>query len=101
MSKEEFIQGFSKYLFWDVKREDLDPEQNVPYIVQRVLEYGQITDWQRLLGYYGMDKVVGVAKQLRSLESRALSFISTVSKTPVNQFRCYTLRHLIPAHCDF
>ena len=49
MSKKECIQGFSDYIFWDVDRSSIDPVANAPYIVQRVLEYGQYEDWKHLL----------------------------------------------------
>ena len=101
MSKQECIQGFSDYIFWDVDRNAIDLTENAPYVVQRVLEYGQVGDWKLLLGFYGLDEIVRVSRKLRTLEPRALSFISTVSKTPIDQFRCYNTRQSIPQHCNF
>ena len=101
MSRQECIQGFSDYIFWDVDKDSIDLAVNAPYVVQRVLEYGQIGDWKNLLAYYGMDTIVRVSKKLRSLEPRALAFISTVSRTPIEQFRCYNIRQSNPEHCNF
>ena len=101
MSKQECIQGFSDYIFWDVERNSIDLASNAPFVIQRVLEYGQIGDWKLLLGYYGLEEIVKVTKQLRTLEPRALAFISTVSQTPVEQFRCYNTRQSNPEHCNF
>lgn len=101
MSKQECIQGFSDYIFWDVDRNSIDLASNAPFVIQRVLEYGQIGDWKLLLGYYGLDKIVRVSKRLRTLEPRALSFISTVSQIPVEQFRCYNTRQSNQEHCSF
>ena len=101
MSQKEFIQRFSNHLFWDVDKAVIDPAVNAPYIIQRVLEYGEFTDWKNLVSYYGMEHIVSVSKNLRSLEPRALSFISTVSDTPVNKFRCFTTRQSTPEHCNF
>jgi len=101
MTAKECIQGFSNYIFWDVDRNTIDLKVNAPYVVQRVLEYGQFEDWKLILNYYGLKQIVDVSKQLRTLEPRALSFISTVSGTPINQFRCYTTRQSIPEHCVF
>ena len=101
MSKKECIQGFSDYIFWDVDRHSIDPAVNAPFIVQRVLEYGQYEDWKHLVDYYGLESIVNTAKQLRTLESKALSFISTVSRTPIEQFRCYNTRQSIPQHSNF
>ena len=101
MSMKECIQGFSDYIFWDVERNSIDLASNAPFVIQRVLEYGQIGDWKLLLGYYGLEEIVKVTKRLRTLEPRALSFISTVSQTPVEQFRCYNTRQSNPEHCSF
>ena len=92
MSDTEVIRTFSSYIFWDVDRETIDLAKNAPFIVQRVLEYGQIGDWNNLLGYYGLGKIVGIAKQLRTLDPKALAFLSTISDTPKEHFRCYNTR---------
>ena len=101
MSKQECIQGFSNYIFWDVDRASIDLTRNAPFVIQRVLEYGQITDWKLILEYYGLDRIVSISKKLRSLDPKALSFICTVSKTPIEQFRCYNTRQSNPQHCIF
>ena len=101
MSAKECIQGFSDYIFWDVDRDSIDMTLNAQYVVQRVLEYGQIGDWKLLRSYYGLDKIVQVTKNLRTLEPKALAFISTISRTPLNQFRCYSTRQSTPEHCNF
>ena len=56
---------------------------------------------KHLVDYYGLESIVNTAKQLRTLESKALSFISTVSRTPIEQFRCYNTRQSIPQHSNF
>ena len=101
MSKKECIQGFSDYIFWDVDKYAVDPTAHAPFLVQRVLEYGRYEDWKHLLAYYGLDNIVNTAKQLRTLDAKALSFISVVSKTPIEQFRCYNTKPSIPQHASF
>ena len=101
MSKKEFISGFSDYIFWDVDRQDIDAALHAPYIVKRVLEYGQFNDWQHLVRYYGLDSIVSISKQLRSLDPKSLSFISVISGTPIEEFRCYNTRQLNPQHWGF
>ena len=101
MSKQECIQGFSDYIFWDVDKNTIDLVLNAPFVVQRVLEYGQIGDWKLLLSYYGLAEIVRISRGLRTLEPKALSFISTISGTPLDQFRCYNTRQSNPEHCNF
>lgn len=95
MKKEEndkkYVLGFSPNLFWDVHVESLDMEQHKAFIVNRVLDYGQWNDWKMILNYYGLSQVAAIAQNLRSLFPKSLAFISTVSRIPENQFRCYEL----------
>jgi len=92
MSQTQYIESFSQHLFWDVNRQDIDLEKNAPYVVQRVLEYGLLPDWQLLRSYYGIERIAQIAMKLRSLEPKALSFISTLSHTDKTQYRCYILK---------
>ncbi len=84
-----FIASLSPHLFWDVDREQVDPEKHRAYIVQRVTERGSLDDWRRLRGHYGLDTVVKAAQGLRSLEPTALAFLATVGNVPEESFRCY------------
>ncbi len=92
MDKAGIINKFSEHLFWDTRTDIVDMEKNAPYIVQRVLEYGKLSDWKLLLSFYGLYRIVDIACNLRTLEPRALSFISTVSGIPKNQFRCCIMK---------
>lgn len=92
---------FSKHLFWDTKIEDIDMEKHAPYVVQRVLEYGLMEDWKLLRSYYGLKKIAETAMNLRELEPRALSFIAAISKTKMEDYRCYTTRLSSQQHWNF
>ena len=96
MSSTEILESFSLNLFWDADVAQIDMSLHAPYIVQRVLEYGLYEDWQLLLQYYGLDAITVTAKGLRTLEPTALAFISAISHTPKEQFRCCTFRRSIP-----
>ena len=84
MEQDKYITQFSTYLFWDVKREDLDMEKHSRYIIKRVLEYGMLLDWKMVLQYYGLDRIVELAKTFRDLEpsgsSLSLCYISHLLK---------------------
>lgn len=86
----------SSHLFWDVDVNSIEFDKHKAYIVQRVLEYGFIDDWNKLKAAMGIDDIVATCKQLRTLEPKALAFISLISKTPITEFRCYTTRQLNP-----
>lgn len=98
---DDIIDRFSPYLFWDVDKSTLDMEAHASYIIKRVLEYGQVQDWNIIKDYYSLPVIVSYARQLRELEPRALTYLSAISNTPIQTFRCYTTRQSNPRHWNF
>ena len=92
----EWLNQFSAHLFWDVDSAQLSMETNAPFIIQRVLEYGQMGDWQLINKYYGLNRIVSVCKQLRTLDPVCLSFICNISHTNEEDYRCYHFRQYNP-----
>ncbi len=90
MKHNDDIKLFSEYLFWDVRKDTIDLDANEAYVIKRVLEFGQINDWRQLVSTYGLERIVRVAQRLRTLDPKALSFISCISSTPKKTFRCFT-----------
>lgn len=98
MRNSNEIMSFSPYLFWDVDVESIDMDANAPYVVKRVLELGTWADWKLLEAHYGLQRITEIAKGLRDLEPKALSFISTISSTPQSSFRCYSQKQYSRKH---
>ena len=96
MSERECISNLSKMLFWDIDMEQVNMDTCPAQIIQRVLEYGIWEDWQIIRNYYGLNKIVEVCRNLRSLDSVALSFICTISDTDKTEYRCYRTKQSIP-----
>ncbi len=94
-------EGFSANLFWDADLDDLDLDTHAPFVIGRVLNRGLWEDWLRILDYYGLDTIKTVAQSLRSLTPKALSFISAMTDTPKEQYRCYTLKSSTAAHWNY
>ena len=101
MSERDYINSFSDYLFWDVDRDSIDLEVNASYVVSRVLELGQLNDWNLLVSRYGLQKIAQIAQNLRTLEPKALSFISAISSLPKESFRCFTTKPSTPTHWNY
>lgn len=99
--QNEYITQFSTYLFWDVNKDDLDMEEHSQYIIKRVIEYGMLNDWNIIKKYYGLERIIEIAKTFRDLEPRALAYLSAISQTPKEQFRCYTYQQSSPQHWNF
>lgn len=89
---------FSKHLYWDIQEKDLPVTGNERFYVKRVLEVGLYSDWQLIVSMLGMEEIVVHAKAIRHMDSKTLNFISTVSQTPKEEFRCYTTQQSTNKH---
>ena len=83
-------KDFSPHLFWDVDAETLDLEKYKTYVIRRVMEYGLLKDWNLLKARYSMDEIKEAIVTARSMDPKVISFVSTITKTPLKSFRCYT-----------
>lgn len=101
MKEKRYIDNMSKHLFWDVDVDTIDVEAHKAYIVQRVLEYGLWDDWMLLRRSLGLNQIVQISKGLRTLEPRALAYLSIISKTPKEEFRCYNTQQSNPQLWNF
>lgn len=101
MAHDSIINQFSSHLFWDIDRDKLDWNKHRMYIVERVLEYGVLSDWKLLRSCMSIEEITSFAKKIRQLDPKTLSFISTISHTPKEEFRCYTTKQSIPQHWNF
>jgi len=91
----------SPRLFWDTNPEQVDMIEHKAFIISRVLEYGTINDWRVILRYYGLKEIAKTATKLRTLDHKALAFISTLSGIEKEKFRCYTDQQSVNQHLSF
>ena len=91
MNAEAIKSQFSENLLWDVNLNDLDMEHHKPYVLGRVLEFGKLNDWKLIRDYYGLEEIKRIGIEMKIMSPQALSFLSLITHTPENQFRCYTL----------
>lgn len=96
MESKECINQFTSNLFWDTDMNKLDMNEYPAYVIQRVLEYGEMQDWRLINKFYGLQKIVEVCKNLRTLDPVCLSFICTISHTNKEDYRCYRTRQSNP-----
>ena len=57
MSSNEILRSFSSNLFWDADISMMSMDASSGYIIQRVLEYGQMNDWRLINQYYGLERL--------------------------------------------
>lgn len=100
-NKSPQIENLSSHLFWDVDVHKLDFEKKKKFVIQRVLEYGLLSDWKIILEYYGINKIADTARSIKNLDKKSTSLISMLSGIPKKSFLCYTMKPLTPKHWDF
>jgi len=91
----------SRYLFWDTDPETVDLDSHPRYVIEKVVSLGQLEDWNKILSYYGAEKVKEEVLQIRYLDNKTLHFLSFYFKVPIEEFRCYKHRQSIPAHYPY
>lgn len=89
---------FTANLFWDVDPEAIDFDKHRRWVVQRVLEYGRMEDWQAIRELYGLDGIVEAAQQARTLDPKAHAFLCLISGKPQDSFRCFTTKSYTRMH---
>jgi len=95
MNKAISIEDFSKHLFWDVDLRSFDLQKHKKFMVERVLEYGMLKDWNLIKELYGKEEIKNISLNIRSLDAVTLSFLSTIFKIDKTEFRCYKHRQLV------
>ncbi len=95
------ISHFSVHLFWDTDPNLLDFDTHKEFIIQRVMEYGLMQDWEIIKQVYGLEKIKEVALQLRYLDDISVSFLATLFNLDKQQFRCYKNKQSNPHYWNF
>ncbi len=98
MEKPITIDDFSPHLFWDVDLDGFDFDKHKTHLINKVLEYGMIKDWNLLKEVYGLETIKEVSLNLRSLDAVTLSYLSALFKIDKTEFRCYKHRQLYPTY---
>lgn len=61
-----------KHLFWDVDLKTLDPKKHKKFIIERILNFGDIEDFKWALNFYGQNELKQV--NFKRLEKKSANF---------------------------
>lgn len=101
MSNPKPTEVLSRFLFWDVNPEETDFVVNKIWIVKRVLNYGLLKDLQYIFQLYDKKEIAEIAVNSKELDIRTASFVSLITDTPIEQFKCFTTIQSNPPHWNF
>jgi hypothetical protein len=88
-------------LFWDIDLKTINLQENARFIIQRVIQKGEIQDWISIKKLYGIDLIKKEILQLRHLDDKTLSFFSIYFDIKKENFRCYTTQPSTQRHFNF
>ena len=95
------IKDLSPHLFWDVEIDSINTDEHKQFIVQRVLQYGLLSDWVQIYHQFGLTEITSISMHIKELDPKSLAFISAISKMPKEKFICFTTKPSIPQHWNF
>jgi len=87
------IPLFAQRYFWDVNARTLDADRYATYIIERLLEWGDLASVRWLLQRYSRRKIIGVLKKTRALSRMSANFWAVYFGVPRNEIRCLSKRY--------
>lgn len=80
--------SLDKNLFWDVKFESLEYKKDADFIIEKVLNFGNEKDYQKIKKIYGLQKIKKTAKKINYTSKKNINFWSVIFNIPSNLFKC-------------
>lgn len=84
---DNFSASFKK-LFWDVDLSSLDENKNKDFVIERVLEFGNLEDFAELKKHYALDDIVSVLKNSSNLSYKTGNFYALILGVPRKEVLC-------------
>lgn len=80
-------QTYAKY-FWDTNIANLELSKNSRYIIERILEYGNLQAWQWLFGEIPDEELIDTIKNSRNIGIKTAHFFQLYFSIPKEEIRC-------------
>jgi hypothetical protein len=88
------ISQLNKSYFWDTDFDSLDENKSKRLIVERVINFGNLTEIKLILEYYGLSETKNIVRNLAYIDPKTLNFLSLLFNIPKTEFRCYIQKRL-------
>jgi hypothetical protein len=87
--EDKFLPKLSKYLFWDLNIDLLDPNADKKLILERVFSRGTENDEKMVFNYYGKNHIKNTIVDLKNLDKKTINYLSIVFNIQKEDFKCY------------
>lgn len=77
-----------KPIFWDIDVEKLDTKKHSRYVIERILEYGNLDQVRFMFKTYSKEKIIKVVKTSRQFSKKTANFWAFYYNIPKDEVRC-------------
>jgi len=88
-----------KVLFWEFDYDKIDWKRAYKTIIERVLDKGNIGEWEEMIRFYGKDKVIHALKnEVAYLSDMTTDAVCEYFQLSKQELKCYTKKQLNKGH---
>lgn len=86
--RNKLPERFAKY-FWDVDSQRIDIQQYSQYVLERLLQFGDLTAVKWGLNQFGKNKVIEVIKTSRQINRKTANFFINIYNLKPKEVLCF------------
>lgn len=88
-----------KTLFWDFDFEKIDWRRSHKTVIERVLDRGNLADWEEMIHFYSAENVLYALKnEINYLNDITVEEVCKYFKITEDELKCYTRKQLKQGH---
>jgi len=76
--------------FWDIDFSKIDLKKHKRIIIERIINFGNLSELNSLLNYYGKKEIINTICKLNYIDNKTLNFYSIYFKIQKKNFKCFT-----------
>ena len=85
-------------LFWDVDKNLLSEENNRTFIIERVINLGNLSEWNEIVNYYSLEIIKEEVLKAGDLYPKTISFIESYLDIPQTKLSCFIRKQVSQPH---
>ncbi len=85
---EDRLPEFTHRYFWDIDPTELNVGEYPRYVIERLLEYGDLPSVRWMERRFSREEIVEVLKSSRALSRKSANFWSSILNVPREEVRC-------------
>ena len=94
MTETDLISQISKILFWDVDFNKINLNDQMSFIIPRVMDRGSKKDVKLIWDYYGEEVIKENLMNTRYLENKTIYFFANLFSVEPDKFRSFQFKKL-------